>query len=265
MEQNPIRAYKGFDKSLCCRGFQYEVGKEYEHQGGISLCKSGFHACENPFDVPDFYGDILNNRYCEVEQSGSIEGDGKKTVSSKLKVKAEIGFAGLFKAGIEWLKEVTDPAKIKPNDDSLNDNGGDWAQIGSSGDSARIGSSGDSARIGSSGDWAQIGSSGDSARIGSSGDSAQIGSSGDSARIGSSGDSAQIDSTGEDNVICCAGHGSKIKAKQGSWITLAEWVRNDKKRRWVPKCVKTEFVDGERIKADTWYKLVDGEFVECDD
>lgn len=197
MEQNPIRAYKGFDKSLCCRGFQYEVGKEYEHSGDISLCKSGFHACENPFDVPDFYGDILNNRYCEVEQSGSIEGDGKKTVSSKLKVKAEIGFAGLFKAGIEWLKEVTDPAKIKPNDDSLNDNGGDWAQIGSSGD------------------W------------------------------------AQIDSTGEDSVICCAGHGSKIKAKQGSWITLAEWVRNNEKRRWVPKCVKTEFVDGERIKADT--------------
>ena len=99
---------------------------------------------------------------------------------------------------------------------------------------------------------------------GSSGDYAKIGSSGDSAKIGSSGYSAQIDSTGNDSVICCAGHGSAVKAKVGSWITLAEWKRNDEKGRWVPVCVKTEFVDGERIKADTWYTLKDGEFVEVD-
>ena len=94
------------------------------------------------------------------------------------------------------------------------------------------------------------------------GDSAQIGSSGYSAQIGSSGDSAKIGSTGEDSVICCAGVNSVVKAKQGSWITLAEWEFDDAKGRYVPKCVKTEFVDGVRIKADTWYKLVDGEFEE---
>ena len=93
---------------------------------------------------------------------------------------------------------------------------------------------------------------------------AQIGSSGYSAKIGSSGYSAQIDSTGEDSVICCAGHDSKVKAKKGSWITLAEWIRSDEKERWIPKCVKTEFVDGERIKADTFYKLIDGKFVEVE-
>ena len=63
-------------------------------------------------------------------------------------------------------------------------------------------------------------------------------------------------------MICCAGHGSMAKAKQGSWITLAEWAYNRLNGRYVPKCVKTEFVDGERIKEDTWYHLVDGEFVE---
>ena len=139
---------------------------------------------------------------------------------------------------------------------------GDSAQIGSSGDSAQIGSSGYSAQIGSSGDYAQIGSSGDYAQIGSSGDYAKIGSSGDSAKIGSSGYSAKIDSTGEDSVIMCAGHKSKAKAKIGSWITLAEWEWSDEKKHNVPVCIKTEYVDGENIKADTWYQLKNGKFVE---
>ena len=96
----------------------------------------------------------------------------------------------------------------------------------------------------------------------SSGYSAKIGSSGNSAQIGSSGDSAQIGSSGKDCVICCAGHNSAVKAKKGSWITLAEWEYSKEKERYIPKCVKTEFVDGERIKEDTLYKLIDGEFVE---
>ena len=139
---------------------------------------------------------------------------------------------------------------------------GDYAQIGSSGNYAQIGSSGNYAKIGSSGNYAQIGSSGYSAQIGSSGDSAQIGSSGDYAKIGSSGDYAKIDSTGEDSVIMCAGKESKAKAKAGSWITLSEWKWNDDKKRRSPVCVKTEYVDGNNIKADTWYQLKNGEFVE---
>ena len=87
-------------------------------------------------------------------------------------------------------------------------------------------------------------------------------SSGYYAQIGSSGDSAQIESAGEDSVICCAGHDSAVKAKAGSWITLAEWEYSEGKHGYVPKFVKTEYVDGERIKADTWYKLIDGEFTE---
>lgn len=101
--------------------------------------------------------------------------------------------------------------------------------------------------------------------IGSSGNAAQIGSSGYAAKIGSSGDDAKIESTGEDSVICCAGHSSKVKAKIGSWVTLSEWKYSDKKERFVPICVKTEFVDGVRIKPDTWYELVAGEFREVAD
>ena len=84
-------------------------------------------------------------------------------------------------------------------------------------------------------------------------------------KIGSSGNSAQIDSTGEDSVICCAGHGSCVKAKKGSWITLAEWEFSKEKDRYVPKCVKTVFVDGETVKEDTWYTMRDGEIVEVEE
>ena len=92
--------------------------------------------------------------------------------------------------------------------------------------------------------------------------SAQIDSSGDYAKIDSSGYAAQIGSSGEHSVVMAAGHNSIAKAKIGSWITLAEWEYND--GVWVPICVKTEQVDGERIKADTFYKLIDGEFKEVD-
>ena len=254
--EEKIVAYKGFDENLRCGGFQYEIGKEYEQKDEIKCCSKGFHACTNPFDVLNYYDANSKNRFCEVEQSGTIATDNSDTkqASSKIKIKAEIGMSGLFKAGIEWIKEKTNPVTIIE----------DAEKIGtvSSGDYAQIGSSGYSAQIGSSGYYAQIGSSGDSAKIGSSGDYAQIGSSGDSAKIGSSGGYAKIDSTGKYAVICCAGDDSMVRAKIGSWITLAEWDYSEEKKCPVPVCVKTEYVDGKRIKADTWYKLVNGEFKE---
>ena len=220
--EDKITTYKGFNKDFTCKNFQFEVGKEYFQGGEIIPCNNGFHACENPFDVLDYYNDI-DGKYCIVEQSGNIVQNGNKIASSKIKIKAEIGFVGLFKAGIEWIKEKT----IKSIDyNALNDNSGDSAKIGSSGDSAKIGSSGDSAQIGSSGYYAKIGSS------------------------------------GRNSVICCAGNNSIVRAKKGSWITLSEWITiNDE---YIPICVKTEFVDGKRIKEDTWYKLINGEFVEQD-
>ena len=283
MSENVITSYKGFGKNMQCRGFQYEVGKEYEMDGEIKCCNRGFHACKSPLEVWDYY-DMLNSRFAEVEQSGKIDEEEKSTkvCSSHIKIKAELKLADIINIGVEWLKDVTSPSKVK-TDGALNDNGdrkkqigssGDYAQIGSSGYSAQIGSSGYSAKIGSSGYSAKIGSSGDSAQIGSSGyyaqigssgNYAQIGSSGDYAQIGSSGDYAQIDSTGEDSVIMCAGNESKAKAKVGSWITLAEWKWSDEKNRNVPVCVKTEYVDGENIKADTWYQLKNGKFVEVNE
>ena len=265
MSENLITSYKAFDKNMKCRGFQYEVGKEYEMDGEIKCCNRGFHACKSPIEVWDYY-DMLNSRFAEVEQSGKIDKEEKSTkvCSSHIKIKAELKLADIINVGVEWLKDITSPSKIKM-DEALNDNGDINKKIASSGSSAQIGSSGYYAQIGSSGGSAQIGSSGYSAKIGSSGDYAQIGSSGDYAQIGSSGYSAQINSTGEDSVIMCAGNSSKAKAKIGSWITLAEWEWSDEKERHVPVCVKTEYVDGENIKADTWYQLKNRKFVEVNE
>ena len=223
----PIKSYKAFDENMRCRGFQYEVGKEYDMNGDIKCCKRGFHACESPMEIWNYY-DMLTSRFAEVEQSGKIsaEGDTTKVCSSHIKIKAELKLADIINVGVEWLKDLTSPSKIK-DDSATNDKGFDKKQIGSSGDSAKIGSSGNY------------------------------------AQIGSSGNSAKIDSTGEDSVIMCAGLRSVAKAKIGSWITLSEWKHDDRKDRWVPVCVKTERVDGIKIKPDTWYKLQDGEFVEA--
>jgi hypothetical protein len=247
-----MKSYKGFDKNLKCRDFQYEIGKEYEMDGEIKLCSRGFHACESPFEVFDHYS-MIGSRFCEVEQDGNIskEDRGTKICSSKIKIKAELKLADMIYLGVEWLKEITSPEKIKT---SIKDNSsGNYAQIGSSGNGAQIGSSGYGTQIGSSGNYAQIGSSGNGAQIGSSGYGAQIGSSGNGARI---------DSTGEGCVIMCAGINSVAKASKGSWITLSEWSYSEGKQRYIPICVKTEFVDGEKIKADTYYSLKGGVFVE---
>ena len=232
-----MKGYKGFEKGLVCRGKQYAENTVFEEDEAV-ICKKGMHFCKNPLDVLDYYplvnenGEI--NEFAKVEAIDTpVTDDNSKYCSKKLKIGAKISFPALVQASVEFDFEKETKVKTSKRNN---------AKIGSSGDWAKIGSSGDGAQIGSSGYWAKIGSSGDEAKIGSSGYGAQIGSSGYGA------------------VIMCAGENSIVKAKKGSWITLAEYAYVEGKR--VPVCVKTEQVDGERIKAETFYKLVNGEFVE---
>ena len=220
-----MKGYKGFEPGLICRGKQYAENTVFEEEEA-EICSYGMHFCENPFDVLDYYGFTNDNgdfnEFAEVEALDEVKTDNNRKFCTK---KLKIG----AKLSISKFINACVDFAIEKTSTCIADNkisSGNFAQIGSSGDSAQIGSSGDSAKIGSSGDFAQIGSS------------------------------------GEDCVICCAGHNSAVKAKKGSWITLAEWEYSKEKERYIPKCVKTEFVDGERIKEDTLYKLIDGEFVE---
>lgn len=230
-----IKGYKGFNKDMTCSGKQYKENTTYE-EDGTEICEAGMmHFCENPYDVLDYYplvnedGDISD--FAEVEAVGEVKKDGNKSATNKLHIGAKLGLKGFVKACVDFTIEKT---RIENAEECTDyDNGKN------------------------------------SAKIGSSGYSAQIGSSGDSAKIGSSGDSAQITSIGKNSVVMAAGYNSIARAKIGSWITLAEWVKTGEKNEngfyiWIPKCVKTEYVDGERIKENTFYKLVDGEFKECE-
>ena len=230
-----MKGYKGFNPGLICKDKQYQENTVFE-EPEAKICEKGMHFCENPFDVLDYYdlirSDGTPNEFTEVEALDEPKTDDKKKFCSrKLKIGVKLGLSGFIKACVNFVLEKTIAEMPSENVDS--------------------------------GDYAQIGSSGDSARIGSSGYYARIGSSGDSARIGSSGDYAQINCTGSDSVICCAGRGSVVKAPIGCWITLAEWEYDGAKQRYVPVCVKTEYVDGEKIKADTPYTLKNGEFAEA--
>ena len=264
-----MKGFKGFEKDFSCKGKQYEENTTYEEYG-VGCCHKGvMHFCEDPWEVLNHYDLVDGNgnfsEFAEVEALGQVWNDGEKRATNKIHVGAKLGLKGFLKACIDCTLEKTEyesNGTNLPGDSAQISSSGNYAQIGSSGYSAQIGSSGDYAKIGSSGNSAKIGSSGDCAKIGSSGDYAKIGSSGDSAQIGSSGDSAQINSTGEDAVIMCAGSRSKAKGKKGSWITLTEWVKDEEKGRYVPICVKTERVDGEKIKENTYYTLKNGEFVE---
>ena len=291
--------FKAYDPGLICKGYQYEEGKTYK-KNGHGVCVGGVtHYCVNPFDVLDHYPLVREDgKFSDFTTVEAIDepvtDDNRKFATSTIKIGVKLGFAGFIKACIDFVYEkmiknmpsdkvdTADSAKIGSSGYSAKiGSSGDYAQIGSSGNCAQIGSSGNRAQIGSSGDYAQIGSSGNcaqigssgnraqigssgySAQIGSSGDGAKIGSSGDGAKIGSSGSDAKIDISGNDSVGAAVGIGSVIKGAVGNWITLAEWVYDNDKQRYIPVCVKSAQIDGKIIKADTWYKLSGGEFVEA--
>jgi hypothetical protein len=239
--------YKAYEPGLVCRGYQYEEGKTYK-KNGHGVCVGGVtHYCVNPFDVLDHYPLVREDgKFSEFTTVEAIDepvtDDGRKFATSTIKIGVKLGFAGFVKACIDFVYEKT--IKNMPSDKV---------------------ETGYSAQIGSSGDSAKIGSSGYSAKIGSSGNSAQIGSSGNFAKIGSSGDSAKIDISGNASVGAAIGINSIIKGAVGNWITLAEWAYDSDKQRCAPVCVKSAQIDGQIIKADTWYKLTDGEFVEVAD
>ena len=218
-----MKGYKGFNKGLVCRDKQYEENKVFE-EDTAEIWKSGMHFCKTPFDVLDYYPLFNNNG--EPNEFAEVEAlDETETDDNKkyCTKKLKIGGKIRFADFVKLGVEYIKEETIKDFKDDVEDNG------------------------------AQIGSSGYGAQIGSSGDGAQIRSSGNSAQIGSSGDSA---------VVMCAGINSVAKAKKGSWITLSEWEYSNEKGRYIPVCVKTEQVDGERIKEDTFYKLIDGEFAK---
>ena len=216
-----IQAIKGFDKDLKCRGYQFEVGKTYEHEGKVIACESGFHAVENPFDVWSYYGPADGNRFARVTLSGEISrhSEDSKIAAGRIRIDAELRLPDVVNAAVKWVIDATSGKGSDPS--------GDYAQIGSSGYSAKIGSSGDSAKIGSSGDYAQI---------------------------GSSGYSAKIIASGKDAVIACAGLYATVTAGEGGAICIP--YHDGKRTRFV-----VGYVGEDGIEAGVAYRAEAGKLV----
>jgi hypothetical protein len=183
-------AYKGTDQNCQCRGYQYEVGQEYEHKGSIDVCSWGFHACENPLDTFSYYPPDGKNRFFEVEQSGETKTKEDKTVSQRIKIKAEMTLEQFFAIG---FKLIFDKVKKTVTESELTAN--------------------------TSGDYAHANTSGYKAHANTSGNYAHANTSGDEAHANTSGDEA---------IACSLGVRARARAVKG-WIILVDWRRDGDK------------------------------------
>ena len=231
MEQK-IKAYKAFDKDLSCRGFKYKVGKEYEETGDIKACEKGFHACPYPLDVFGYYAPA-GSRFCEVEQSGKIDdSESDKVCSSKIRIGAELDIRGLVKAAVSYVKErCTNECNAKPGKPATAGDGG-AATAGDSG-AATAGNYG----AATAGDYG----------------AATAGNRGAATARGKA-------STGSNGLSVARGKNVQVKGGIGAILVIAE-ERDDTYDIVDWKAVA---VDGEVVKADTWYRLENGELVEVD-
>lgn len=199
-----VKSYKGFNKDMTCRGFQYKEGKEYETSKAV-VCNEGFHACEHPLDCLAYYPPNTSV-YHEVEQTGefssnSCSGD-SKIASTKIKIGAKLSIAGLVQAAIDFTKSKT----VTMQDTT--------------------------------------------------------GNCGASSATGYKGASSADNSTA---VAVAWGYESKAKGCIGAHIVCAEWKYDNLNNDWFFVGAKMSIVDGVKIKADTYYTLRDGEFVEVEE
>ena len=221
-----ITGFKGFDKDLKCRDYQYEVGKEFEEKGKIKACSNGFHFCENPFDVLGYYPPSTekgSSRYCIVKGSGNIDrdGDDSKVACSKLHISAEIGLKGIIEAGVKF---ILDKVNWKDNKES---NTGDQSAATNTGNYSAATNTGNQSAATNTGNYS----------------------------------AAEV--TGRESIAIVTGKDSKAKGGIGCWIVLTErgeWDGNV----YPIKEVKAVRVDGEIIKPDTYYKLINGEVIPCE-
>ena len=267
-----IKSYKGFNKNMTCRGFQYEEGKEYEEEI-VEVCDHGFHVCEYPLDCLNYYYPN-ESVYHEVEQSGEIQehNDDTKVASTKIKIGAEISIAGLVKAAIEYtVKRVKKDAESDEKHGASSATGycGASSATGDYGASSATGDYGASSATGTCGASSATGYKGASSATGTCGASSATGTCGASSATGYCGASSAED---KDAVAVAWGYKSKAKGVLGAFLVFADWEytgseddteydRNNQSA-WVLNGAKMVQVDGENIKPNTWYTIENGEIAE---
>ncbi|MCM1588295.1 DUF7666 domain-containing protein [Acinetobacter baumannii] len=229
-----ITSYKGFDKNLQCRGFQYEIGKTFKHKGKVKACGSGFHACEYPLDVFGYYAPGELNRFAVVEQSGDLSrgNDDTKVASKSITIKAEVDIPFLVKAAIEYTTSRCEP--IKEDSPAFTDK--DHGQAVATGDNSASSATGDNSASSATGNWAASLTTGHYSE-------------------------SQIKDQKDDQygVAISIGYEGKAKASEGSAIVLTHRNSDGEILH-----IRASKVGENGVKADTWYQLdANGQFVEA--
>ena len=263
-----MKMYKGFDKDLKCRDFQYEIGKTYE-EPTAELCEKGFHACEYPLDVLSYYAPGDMSRYCEVDLddvSDKKSSEDSKRCGKKIAVKAEIGIAGLVKAAVDFVMENVKDEKKESNtgDYSASTNTGDHSASTNTGNYSASTNTGDYSASTNTGNYSASTNTGNYSASTNTGYRSASTNTGNYSASTNTGDHSKADVSGKESVAAALGIDSKAKGALGCWIVLAEWAQ-DEKYKWHRKDVQCFKVDGETVKPDTWYTLKDGKPVEVDE
>ena len=243
-----MKAYKGFNKDMTCRGFQFEEGKTYEEKEAI-LCKKGFHACINPIDVFCYYSPVDSVYHnVELEEISAKRGNDSKICGKKIKICAKLTLDEMIRAGVEIdIKSAKKSAKTA-----------------TSGDFSRAVTSGNYSHAVTSGNYSPAATSGDFSHAVTSGNYSPAATSGDSSPAATSGDSSPAATSGNSSIAAAIGRNSKAKSTIGNWIVLAEYGEWNGKTYPV-LCVKCGKIDGVSLKPDTYYQLENGEFVEVEE
>jgi len=239
-----MKGYKGFNKDMKCRGMQFEVGKTYEYEGDIKLCEKGFHFCENPLDIFNYYSPA-GSRFAEIEAGGvsnETENDSKRC-SKKLTVKGLVSLQAMVKRSVEFIFSRVDWKNAEENN---------------TGDQSAATNTGYYSAATNTGDYSAATNTGDRSAATNTGHRSAATNTGDDSAATNTGDRSAASVEGKESVAISVGRGSKAKASLSSFIVLAEWKEGHR------VSVKSVQVDGKKIKADTFYTLKRGKFVKAD-
>ncbi len=262
-----MKVYKGTDMDMKCRGMQYKLGETAVFDGELKLCNAGLHACMQPIDVLGHYAPS-ESRYFEAEAEGVSNerklGD-SKIVAKKMTLKAEIGIPGLVKAQVEYIKKQIgfDDAIKRADAENQNHATGYQGAASATGDLGAASATGDRGAASATGDLGAASATGDLGAASATGNRGAASATGDRGAASATGDRGAASATGKAGIALAAGLECKAMGALGCAICCVERGEWDGKTYPII-AVKAAIVDGERIKADTWYRLRNGEFVEVD-
>ena len=286
-----MKAYKGFNKNMTCRGFQYEEGKSYEMEDA-KLCDHGFHACKYPLDCLGYYAPN-ESVYHVVEQENITEESGgdTKQVSSKIKIGARLDIAGLVAASMEYVKEKVEETNNATGEwsansttgyGSANSTTGEWSANSTTGNRSANSATGNGSANSTTGEWSANSATGNGSANSTTGDwsansatgngsansATGNGSANSATGYGSANISTGIDcknTSGQEGVISVGwGRNNKCRGAIGSYLVLVEREEGDGEKYPMigePVLVK---VDGKKIKENVWYMLKNGAITEVD-